>query len=74
MRNTNKFVNDQHLLSKTKKSVIFICPVYVQYYSNYSYLCLFCAGLCFEMYSTDTQREGCEFVFFNLLFAVIQES
>lgn len=63
------------IFSQQKKIYFFsVCPIYVQYYSNCSYLCLFCAGLCFEMYSTDTQREGCElFPVLNLLFCVIQE-
>lgn len=58
----NKFVK-----SLIENNSFFFCPNFVQYYSNCIYLCLFCPGLCFEMYSTDRQREGCE-IFYPFFF------
>lgn len=66
--NIIEFVNDQNLYDSI---FLFVCSDFVQYYSNCSYLCLLCPGLCFKMYITDRQKEGCEI--FYLLFCVIQE-
>lgn len=59
-------VNDQNLKSK-----LITCfnprTRTPQYYYNYSYLCLFCPGLCFEAYCTDRKWEGCEILYWTFV-------